>query len=419
MANCNLNGILDCWSRVKADPTFQPRFATSPGLFSISLLKGLNKLGQNFYSTRTLTKGQIPSLRENPNIRLIHNVKNGIQNDYGCNRQANNYDCSRTSSSFIFYARLLVNYESFRYPVIGVNLAKTLCASVTFSSVAFIHNVSESTSYTIVKHHVISLTGSCSTTASTSTTTTSTTASTSTTTTSTTASSSTTSLLNLSTLNPTSTLPRTVFYFNSLTTTQLKTFLNTVNYDITGCLVNCSNHGVCQMNFETLRFECICEDFYQGTACQTDIRPCSIKDQCLNDGKCKNLMSFDQNYKMLNYECECVGIYEGKRCESIKNVCQNETCSKNGYCYNYNQTAMCKCFLDYEGNKCENVTFRLKMVRQVIRLSTILAIIVICLFVLSCICMDFHHFFCEKRVRFMPKNKEKKAHQTFKFKYYN
>ena len=168
----------------------------------------------------------------------------------------------------------------------------------------------------------------------------------------------------------------------------LTNFLIQNKYDLTSCISNCSNKGLCKLEEKTNKLKCQCESFdFTGNECQLDQRPCS-QEPCLNYLTCKNIFNstqFDssiQSYKNVysDFECLCKDGYFGKRCESKINFCQNETCSSNGLCKVINQTIIkCECFgiNAFEGKECEKKTNKLMVIQATIKISCVIAIIII------------------------------------------
>lgn len=146
------------------------------------------------------------------------------------------------------------------------------------------------------------------------------------------------------------------------------------------CISNCSNHGNCTF-LNIKKYICKCEKFYSGQSCQVDLRPCSSK-PCMNNGTCI------QNLTSEIFSCNCGEFYEGVNCEIKKNVCQNETCSKNGNCKDFDNQPKCSCFSLFLGDKCEIESNEKKIVKSVVTTASLIAIIVLTLFCLSCICCD-------------------------------
>jgi hypothetical protein len=189
--------------------------------------------------------------------------------------------------------------------------------------------------------------------------------------------------------------------FAQLNSSQIIGILNS-NFDLSGCIVNCSNNGQCQFDSLINNFFCSCNSVYlSGYACQIDSRPCS-SNPCLNNGTCVdystsskyNISSIlGKNYSSFN--CLCDENYKGTYCESKIDVCQNETCSNNGNCIDLNNKAKCECFSMYSGEKCESESNELKTVKKIISLASILAIVIIVLLYSCFVCMDITKYCCK------------------------
>ncbi|RNA36805.1 protocadherin Fat 1 isoform X1 [Brachionus plicatilis] len=122
------------------------------------------------------------------------------------------------------------------------------------------------------------------------------------------------------------------------------------NYEMNDCLKNCSGNGLCKLIDKTLFF-CECFSNFAGSSCQINTLPCA-SNPCLNNGTCVN------NLANKTFICHCQqdnngnDLYFRKNCQNKVDVCANETCSKNGVCYDVNDKAKCKCFYSYSGEKC-------------------------------------------------------------------
>ena len=120
------------------------------------------------------------------------------------------------------------------------------------------------------------------------------------------------------------------FNFEQLSIGQTHDLLNS-NYDLSGCMTNCSNKVSCRFDTVLNKFYCLCDSIYSsGSACNVDIRPCS-SNPCLNNGTCVDY-SNGLRYNMsvpdnVTYSCLCNKHYKGENCEEKINICQNETCS--------------------------------------------------------------------------------------------
>ena len=163
------------------------------------------------------------------------------------------------------------------------------------------------------------------------------------------------------------------FQLSQLSSSQIISLFNS-SYDLSGCIVNCSNKGECKFDSLINNFFCSCNSVYlSGYACQIDSRPCS-SNPCLNNGTCLDYSDYG-NYSIStlsgmnssSFSCACNHFYKGTYCESKIDVCLNETCSSNGNCLDLNNKAKCKCFSMYSGDKCESESNELKTVRQSFR----------------------------------------------------
>jgi hypothetical protein len=139
--------------------------------------------------------------------------------------------------------------------------------------------------------------------------------------------------------------------------------------DLRGCLVNCSNQGICNLINQT--YACECNANTKGISCQTDILPCSRLNKCLNNGTCIN--SID----LTSFTCQCPenSPFYGQYCENAKNICENVTCSFHGYCTANQNETKCKCYNGFEGENCELELNLVKIVRFVQWTTTVICII--------------------------------------------
>jgi hypothetical protein len=201
------------------------------------------------------------------------------------------------------------------------------------------------------------------------------------------------------------------FFGINNTGVQLNDVLSTYTVDLSSCLANCSNQGICELNsFE--QYVCQCNQFRMGASCQTDSRPCSSS-PCLNKGTCSNVM--DNNKTSFRCNCE-KNLYFGVHCEHHVNLCSNNTeiCFNNqGYCIMNGTKPMCKCFMDYSGNNCEIMSTSLVVKKAIINVSTITAIIVIVCFIIMIISFDYTKYFLMRN-----KIMIKKRAEIIKFQYH-
>ena len=165
------------------------------------------------------------------------------------------------------------------------------------------------------------------------------------------------------------------------------------NYDMSACMSNCSDNGVCK--FSNNKYSCLCFPDYVGEKCQINSRPCTHY-PCLNNGECTDILNVNQtiltNQKVWDFSCNCSKFFFGQRCESKINVCQNETCSGNGHCFDNSSEATCKCFIYFSGPQCNIEESKLKIIKQVVSVTAITAILLISAFYLSFFIMDIFKF---------------------------
>jgi hypothetical protein len=171
---------------------------------------------------------------------------------------------------------------------------------------------------------------------------------------------------------------------------------------MSGCIVNCTNHGSCVFDSASNTYSCACSVFFTGKACQTDTRACSSS-PCLNNATCVDIFSNSTTNSSSiggsGFSCDCQKGYEGVYCESKINVCANETCSGNGNCVDMNNLPKCKCFSMYEGEKCSIQSSELNTIKSLISMSSIIAIVVITCFYLMILIMDLMDCYTEKSKR--------------------
>ena len=158
--------------------------------------------------------------------------------------------------------------------------------------------------------------------------------------------------------------------------------------DISSCLSNCSNQGVCKLSINQT-YMCECNGNFQGKSCQTDNRPCSQSNKCLNNGMCVNSLN------LTSFSCTCPegGPFYGQYCENMINLCENETCSMHGYCTQIQSEIQCKCYNGFEGENCEIESSSVKAVKNVQWTTTIIAILFLALFWIVIISNDLLNFF--------------------------
>ena len=197
---------------------------------------------------------------------------------------------------------------------------------------------------------------------------------------------------------------QSVIGFNNISSSQLNGILTNAVGSITGCLLSCSNQGSCSYDSVTKQIGCVCNQYYTGSSCQYDLRPCS-SDPCLNSGLCNNIGS--------TFICTCQSIFYGTFCENQVNLCLNSSCeSGQSKCVQNGTTTQCICFNGYTGLNCESLTESLKVTKSLISFTSILAFIILGSFVFGVIFMD-----CLKYV--IIKDKRRKRERGFNEKLKN
>ena len=172
--------------------------------------------------------------------------------------------------------------------------------------------------------------------------------------------------------------------------------------DLTGCLIKCFNNGQCQQNPITRMYGCLCNQYFFGSQCESDIRPCS-KYPCLNNGVCSNVFTSNE---IANFQCACKNSYFGVYCENQVDPCQNKTCA-NGYCINNGSVPYCKCLNNYYGNECELEMAAIKVVRGVRMSTLIICFLCISLLVSIIILNDICGIFIKKGKKTVKKSYSK------------
>jgi hypothetical protein len=214
----------------------------------------------------------------------------------------------------------------------------------------------------------------------------------------------------LSTMPPTSSIqinPSSFFNVNQ-TGNQLNAVLNTYTGDLSACLANCSNQGICTLN-SAQKFVCQCNQYKTGSSCQIDTRPC-ITNPCLNNGTCYNINN------ETSFQCSCQSnIFYGVYCENMADLCKNSTiCFNNqGYCIMNGTQAMCKCKKDYSGVSCEISSVSLAVTKKIIDAATIIVILVFVFLIFLILFLDYTKYFTAKKQKSI-----KKSQSSPKIKFY-
>ena len=188
----------------------------------------------------------------------------------------------------------------------------------------------------------------------------------------------------------------------------MNNILQTYTGDLSACLSNCSNQGICVFGFQN-KYICQCNEFRTGVSCQSDTRPCS-SGPCLNNGNCSNINNDT------SFQCTCQNeLYYGIYCENKIDLCLNSTiCTQNqGHCQMNGTQPNCKCFSDYSGINCDIKSASLIIKKSIISASTIIAIAVLVCFAILVFCFDYVKY-CLMRNK---KQIKKKTQEVKRFKY--
>lgn len=189
-------------------------------------------------------------------------------------------------------------------------------------------------------------------------------------------------------------------------------------YDMSDCLQNCSNNGVCK--FSDNKFGCSCFDNYLGKSCDTSLNPCT-QNKCLNNGTCVYAKNETDGFK-----CECdTSIFYGEVCEYELDLCLNYTCLNKGICETDSKSYLpyCKCLKYFSGPKCEKVDGELTKIKSFISTASIIALAFLSLFYLIFIVHDlFKYVFCKSigngpsKKKISKKISKKKVEENFQYK---
>lgn len=182
------------------------------------------------------------------------------------------------------------------------------------------------------------------------------------------------------------------FNFVQLSAKQTVNLLSSA-YDISACLANCTNNGICEFDSINQKFNCLCNPNFAGSACQINTSPCWVN-KCMNNATCVDNISSSANK---SYSCQCNQNYYGEYCEFKVDLCKNETCSNHGRCIDFESRPKCQCFSLYEGEKCEIVSNELKTLKSIISVSSIVAICIVCCLYGIFVFMDISNYATRKK----------------------
>ena len=86
-------------------------------------------------------------------------------------------------------------------------------------------------------------------------------------------------------------------------------------------------------------------------------------------------------------------------CQNKIDLCQNQTCSKQGNCIEVNNEPVCVCHNLYEGVDCEIQSATLVTIKKVISTASIIAIAIIILFYSMFVVSDILNIFMQKKAK--------------------
>ncbi|CAF0915990.1 unnamed protein product [Brachionus calyciflorus] len=206
--------------------------------------------------------------------------------------------------------------------------------------------------------------------------------------------------------------------FKSLSHIEKVNILGNVDYDFSGCLLNCSNHGICKLIGR--KYSCKCDEGFSGSSCSLNQKLCALEKKCLNFGTCVDTLEFNNQTNNFdsNYKCLCHEDYYGRNCENEIDLCENVNCSGYGYCKmikasNQTKIANCVCFQNYLGQNCETKSEYLINVNNFIRTSSIIGILFLISIYLLFILNDVTNIFSKSLVKIYQNNKKNKKEEGF------
>ncbi|KHJ43631.1 EGF-like domain protein [Trichuris suis] len=102
----------------------------------------------------------------------------------------------------------------------------------------------------------------------------------------------------------------------------------------------------CQFDYGP-RCNCSCSNSYSQWTSWSAYRTCDKGQKCENSGVCTKSRD--------SYVCQCMSGYTGVHCEYKAELCEADTCTRNGDCQNVTafSTFRCHCRLPYSGRRCE------------------------------------------------------------------
>lgn len=163
--------------------------------------------------------------------------------------------------------------------------------------------------------------------------------------------------------------------FHELDLKTIISLLTDKKLDLTGCLTNCSNRGLCGFTKENKLSKCLCHSDYFGSYCHSSKLSCLFS-PCLNNGTC--IDEYNPLNNKYEYKCKCSEYYNGKYCDKKIDLCKHEQCSNHGVCVqNKINKIHCDCLYNYHGNKCQHESDHLQKIKIVKSTSLYISIFII------------------------------------------
>ena len=187
------------------------------------------------------------------------------------------------------------------------------------------------------------------------------------------------------------------FRFSDLPIPQLLVILRT-DFFYNYCLRNCSNKGMCELINNTL----VCNCFEKNLTLKCDEKP-KVATNMIN---CSSTNLTNE---------ECPNGYESYFNTKI-DACLKENCSNHGICYYKNSSTTCKCYYLYHGDRCEIEQQERKIIMRIVRITVIIAILMIFTLTAYDILLDLLNIFKYGLIK-REKNKKKKKLVEIKHKY--
>ena len=364
---CNQNG-LNCYKTLKSNQNYQlNRIPTDDYWTGLNLTKGYNYIDNttlfNLGFRDQLNKGDLLFIKANEKIKKYQIYSNTEINDFMCTfyrQKINNtineyYNCSYSPTDFTIAARLILDYDVF--------------STYSNRTVTFQHNYTNCGTFNLTSNAVFF-----------------------------------SNSYDPFSINKT----RKIDVLCPNENKAIIDILESLNNDPVGCLLNCSNNGVCELKNQ--KFQCLCKQYFVGSSCDIDTRICLTSNTCLNNSTCIDY-SLNASLNSNEFYCKCENnLFYGTHCEHKLDICLEVTCSNNGNCIDLNGKPFCECYNNFYGENCENQTASLKIIKSVSMIASCIAAISMVLLYLLIIFLDLSK---------VAKKKFRKRKTFIRFRYVN